>query len=98
MNTHEALREEINLIDEELVKLFEKRMNVSVKIAEYKIDNNIPVFNEEREKEVIQRNMTYLSDETLKEYGEQFLNSIMGLSRTRQNELINNKSFSQNNE
>lgn len=95
MNTHESLRQEINRIDEELVKLFEKRMNVSVEVANYKIKNDIPVFDEEREKEVIETNVARLSDESLKEYGEEFLKNIMGLSRQRQHELIDSEKFSQ---
>ena len=34
-------RREIDNIDEELVKLFEKRMNIAINVAKYKIENNI---------------------------------------------------------
>ena len=33
-------RREIDNIDEELVKLFEKRMNIAINVAKYKIENN----------------------------------------------------------
>ena len=33
-------RREIDNIDEELVKLFEKRMNIAINVARYKIENN----------------------------------------------------------
>ena len=41
-------RKEIDNIDKELVKLFEKRMNVAINVAKYKIENNLPIFNEAR--------------------------------------------------
>ncbi|MFD2830888.1 chorismate mutase [Corticicoccus populi] len=94
MNTHKSLRKEIDRIDEELVKLFEERMNISVEVANYKIANNIPVFDEMREKEVIEKNVARISDSKLKEYGEQFFNHLMGLSRHRQQELINEERLS----
>ena len=38
------LRKEIDNIDEELVSLFCRRMNVSAQVAEYKKENNLPIF------------------------------------------------------
>ena len=50
-------RKEIDKIDKELVELFERRMNVAIKVAEYKIENNLPILNEAREAEVIEKNI-----------------------------------------
>lgn len=50
MGRHEELRKEIDQIDRELVQLVEKRMKVSTEIAEYKLANNIPVMDAQREK------------------------------------------------
>ena len=61
-------RREIDNIDEELVKLFEKRMNIAINVAKYKIENNMPIFNEAREIEVIKKNVARLSN---KEYIKQ---------------------------
>lgn len=44
-------REQIDAIDEKLVALFEERMNVAGKIAEYKRDNALPVLDAGRERE-----------------------------------------------
>nr|WP_304681770.1 chorismate mutase [uncultured Clostridium sp.] len=46
-------RNEIDKIDKELVELFEKRMDVVINVAKYKIENNIQIFNGVREAEVI---------------------------------------------
>ena len=48
-------RNEIDKIDKELVELFEKRMNVAVNVAKYKIENNIPIFNGARELKLFKR-------------------------------------------
>ncbi|EHO52027.1 hypothetical protein HMPREF9099_01563, partial [Lachnospiraceae bacterium oral taxon 082 str. F0431] len=45
MNELENLRERIDTIDKELITLFEERMNVVNDIAEYKINNNLPILN-----------------------------------------------------
>jgi monofunctional chorismate mutase len=50
----EEYRKEINSIDEELVKLLERRFNVVLKIGQYKKENNIPIYDEKREKMVIE--------------------------------------------
>ena len=60
-------RKEIDNIDKELVKLFEKRMNVAINVAKYKIENNLPIFNEAREVEVIKKNVDRLNN---KEYSK----------------------------
>jgi len=54
MNLDE-LRNEIDKIDGALVDLLEKRMDVSRKIGEIKKSKDIPVKDEEREKEIINR-------------------------------------------
>ena len=47
------LRNEIDKIDDELVPLLLKRMDVSRKVAQYKVEHGIPVLNEKREQEVL---------------------------------------------
>lgn len=49
----QALRNEIDCIDDELVKLFCKRMNISAEIADYKRENNMPVYVPSREREIL---------------------------------------------
>lgn len=47
------LRREIDEIDEQLIPLLKKRMNISKQVAEYKVERGIPVINEQREREII---------------------------------------------
>lgn len=70
-------RREIDNIDEELVKLFEKRMNIAINVAKYKIENNMPIFNEAREIEVIKKNVARLSNKEYSKLTESFFNNLI---------------------
>jgi chorismate mutase/prephenate dehydratase len=54
------LRKEIDTIDEELLRLLNKRMAIVKKVGEYKNSSNAPIYRPEREKEIIDR-LTKLS-------------------------------------
>jgi len=47
-------RQRMDKIDDEIVRLFEQRMDVSGEIAQFKRINNLPVHNPEREQQKIQ--------------------------------------------
>ncbi len=49
------LREQIDEIDDELVKLFVKRMSISAQVADYKKAHHIPVHVPAREREILQQ-------------------------------------------
>ncbi len=55
------LRKEIDKIDEELLTLLNKRMEIVRKVGEYKNSSNAPIYRPEREKEIIDR-LTKLSE------------------------------------
>ena len=84
------LRNEINEIDAEMRELFTKRMKTAKEIAEYKAENSLPVFDEAREREVIEKNASLILDEALYELYVEFLKNNMALSRKYQNTIIEN--------
>lgn len=47
------LRHEIDEIDEQLIPLLRRRMNISKQVAEYKVKRGLPVLNEQREQEIL---------------------------------------------
>ena len=49
------LRQEIDQIDDQLVRLFCQRMAVSAKVADYKRENNLPIFHPGRERAILQK-------------------------------------------
>lgn len=81
-------RKEIDNIDRQLVELFEKRMNVVTKVAEYKIENNIPILNSTREAEVIKKNVERLNNKDYSQSTEKFFVDLMEVSREFQAEII----------
>ncbi len=82
------LRNEINEIDAGLVQLFEKRMELVAKVAEYKIENEIPVLNSEREAQVIKQNLENLKNKNLRNEMEAFFHDVMEISKDFQNKYI----------
>ena len=49
------IRVEIDSIDEQIVELFKRRMDCSVKVAESKIESGTPVLNPKREEEIMNK-------------------------------------------
>lgn len=89
MGNIDDLRNEIDKIDTELVALFEKRMEVVLKIAEYKKRNNISILNQAREEEVIKKNLKLIQNRELSSEVEEFFKSVMEISRCYQDKKLN---------
>lgn len=51
----EKIRSQIDEIDEQILQLFLKRMNLSVGVAEYKKTNNMPIFQAKREQAILDK-------------------------------------------
>ena len=80
------LRNEIDKLDDELIPLLLRRMDISRQVAEYKVKNGIPVLNEKRELEIL--------DDVASKCGEQgeamktVFSAIMDASRALQHKII----------
>lgn len=80
------IRTEIDSIDNQLIKLFKRRMDCAKEVGFYKKANNIPVLNEKRENEIL--------DEVEKRGGEYgaharlLYSNIMELSRALQHNIV----------
>ena len=90
MELNEA-REKINEIDEQLVKLFSSRMELSSKIAEYKAEKNLPILDRTREREVLNK-VADLSGPELENYSKVLFSTLFDLSRSYQNRLTKSES------
>lgn len=84
MKNLEELREEIDKIDKDIVKLFESRMAKVEEISKYKRKNNIGILNQSREEEVLRRNKKYLKNKNLEPYLEEFYIELMRVSKDYQ--------------
>lgn len=91
-----ALRSQINEIDEALVDLFKRRMDVVYKVADYKIKNSMEVLDKNREKQIIDKHISNIGDENLKSQLHEFLEDLMSISRKAQQKLIQ-RSLNENN-
>jgi chorismate mutase/prephenate dehydratase len=49
------LRKEIDEVDEQLIPLLIKRMQIAENVAQYKVENGIPVLNSKREQEILDK-------------------------------------------
>ena len=91
MNELENLRERIDTIDKELIALFEERMNVVNDIVEYKIKNNLPILNQNREDIVISKVKAIVKNNDYTDSAIDFIKDIMEISKKFQQKLISEK-------
>ena len=84
------IRQDINEVDEDLSKLFEKRMELSKEVAVYKKASGKPIYDPEREKEVIaSRKKAYAhKDERFLQALETFYTTLMSLSKEEQQRIL----------
>ena len=80
-------RKEIDRIDDELVRLFAERMNVSAQVAAYKKEHGMAILDARREREKLAEITDRLPEE-LREYGTALYALIFELSRSRQESLM----------
>lgn len=79
------LRQEIDRIDDQLVRLFAQRMDVSVKIADYKKEQNLPIYVPAREREKLADVSTKV-DQALASHVRVLYCLLFELSRSYQSE------------
>lgn len=87
MNELECARKQINEIDAEMARLFEKRMQASKTVASYKKEHALPILDSVRENEIIAKNASFIEDASVREYYVQFLRQTMAISRSYQSRL-----------
>lgn len=88
MSNLDDYRAEIDAIDKELIKLFEKRMNVVLNVARYKKENNMEIFQNGREEEVINKAVNNIVNKDYEKEVKEFITSTMEISRGLQKRKI----------
>lgn len=63
-------------------------MEIVLKIAQYKKQNNLPVYNKDREKEVIEKSVMKLKNKNFENSLNEFITDLMKISKEEQNKLI----------
>jgi monofunctional chorismate mutase len=84
MTDLKRLREEIDDTDEKIVRLLERRMELSRKVGEYKEMNGLPILDATRENQVIKSRIDMLSDPSFEEAVTEVFKLVMRYSRKYQ--------------
>lgn len=84
------LRVRIDDINHQMVQLFVERMNVSMDIAKYKLENGLPVLDKERERAILNR-MALEAGEPFEDYTQVLFRTLFELSRSYQSGLMQNE-------
>ena len=88
MRTLDELRVEIDRIDQQMVQLFEERMQVVAEVMAVKKAAGIPILDSSREEAVVAKNTARLTDPELASYYERLIRQMMALSREYQASLM----------
>ena len=91
MNKLEKARLVIDEIDTEIIKLFEKRMATVKDVIEFKIENNMPILDSNREAVMLEKNLTKISNEEYKKYYHLVLEGFLKASKDLQKDILENK-------
>ena len=81
------IRVKIDEIDDQLLQLFLERMSLSEDVIRYKIENDLPILNKQREREILAKVTENAGDK--ERYAYHLFSTLMELSRSRQAELLN---------
>ncbi len=81
-------RDKICAIDKEMAELFVKRMACAETIANYKSRQGLQIYDAKREQELLQRNVGYVEELSLRPYYKQFMQNMMDVSKNYQRMVI----------
>lgn len=77
----QKIRNQLDVIDQEIVALFEKRMELSGEVAAYKIDTGKPVYDRERERQKIDSVTQLTGNQFQKKAIQELFTQMMAISR-----------------
>lgn len=91
MSTNELqnARQTISRIDKEMAALFVQRMRAVEEIASYKRERAMPIFDAEREKEILEQGAERIDDKALRDYYSLYQQGVMQVSKLYQQRLLN---------
>ena len=81
MSDLETLRKSVDQCDLEIVQALEKRFNIVKEIVQYKQENNLEIYQPNREAEVLEKVQSYLSKDEFSEELKEIYIKIMEMSK-----------------
>ena len=82
----EEIRKDISAINDEMLALFVKRMELSAQVARYKKANGLPTLDRKREEAILQK-VSDATEEEFRDYAIRFFRYIMDLGKEYQDTL-----------
>lgn len=84
-------REEIDKVDKEIVELIEKRMDLALEVAKYKMSTGKPIYDRQRELEKLEKLGGLASSEFNAKSVQELFSQIMSVSRRYQYSVIGDR-------
>ncbi len=82
------IRKDIDLVDEKLKALFEERLSLCREISEYKKENDLPIYDKDRETEKLDMLSEGYDDPFMKDSIRELFNCLMEISKKMQESLL----------
>lgn len=82
------IRDEIDIVDKQIVELYEKRVDLCKQVANYKIENGKKVFDRVREEEKIRKVKSLTTSDFTSRAVEELFEQIMSVSRKLQYQIL----------
>ena len=90
LNRLRHFRKQIDLLDDEIMDVLEKRMRISERIGKYKKENNITIFQNKRWNEIVGNRFTQALEKDLsEEFVDKVFRAIHQESIKKQNKIMN---------
>lgn len=84
----EKERQQIDQIDQQIVELYEKRLNLVIEVAKKKLESGKEVLDSSREAQVLAKVTGYLNDTSLEDDIRRLYAVVLEDSKNRQREYI----------
>lgn len=94
MTDLQEIRKQIDEVDEQIVRLFERRMKLTKEVAEYKIATGKPVFDAQRERKKLETLGEKATDSFNCVGIREVFRQLMSISRKRQYQLLSESGVS----
>lgn len=88
MTKLEEARIKIDEIDNQIISLYEKRMDVIIEVIKYKIENNIPILDNSREVIMFEKNLKKITNPKYQKYYKSVLEGFLKASKEMQKDIL----------
>ncbi len=88
MSDLQEARKKINEVDKQIARLFEERMDAAAIVADYKRERGLPIYDGVREKEVLDKNLAFITEKKYEAYYRLFQQNLMDISKNYQRKII----------